>query len=396
MAYKDAIRNKGKNPAFVEYDLHRCRNLLRVQEGLRDHSLRSTATAYVVRKPVIREVFSADMDICVVAHWLVEFIRPVMEREMTPRVFNNRIDKGLDKALDQLATDIYERSRGFTEDCYVFMCDIQGYFPNANQDHAYCMLERLLIGNELAERDFSELIYALNLTVYFSKDRIVRKSPTHDWHLLKPGKSVLEKPEGIGAFPGEMIMQMAMTYYCDDIYKWLESMDVRFVVYGDDIAFAVKDKVQFLNYIIPEFRRRMAEIGCTIHPKKFYGQHYTKGVRFCSQFIKLQRIYIGNRTKNNYFEKVRYWNRRCKFGNIDHAISSLNSYIGIMKRRNAYGILRKGYEALSEKWKEYLYLNDATNTLKAREEYRHNRLIINRFNLYHYDKPRENRSAALA
>lgn len=375
MAYRSSIKNKGKNPAFVEYDLHRCRNHNRIISGLQDHSLRATATAIIVHHPVIREVFSASMPMCVLAHWVTGYIRPEMEKSITPYIFNNRVGKGLDRALNCLATQIYEVSKGFTEDCRVCVCDTQGYFPNASQEHAYKILEDYLLNSKDAQRDLHELVYALNLAVYFNKERITRKSPRSEWGLLKKGKSALEKPEGVGMFPGEMIMQMGMTCYCNPVHKWLESQGVRFTVYGDDTAFVVKNKECFLAYILPEYRRRMAEIGCTVHPHKFYCQHYTKGVKFCSQVIKLQRIYVGNRTKNNYFVKVRKWNRKCSLGNIEHCLSSLNSYVGILKRRNAYGILRKGYEMLSAKWKNYITLDDATNTLTAKDGYKHNDIV---------------------
>ena len=96
---------------------------------------------------------------------------------------------------------------------------------------------------------------------------------------------------------------------------------------------------------------------------------------------KYQRIYVGDRTKNNYFVKVRKWNRKCSLGNIEHCLSSLNSYVGTLKRRNAYGILRKGYESLSDKWHNYIELTN-TNTLKAKEGYRHNELLKLKFSLY--------------
>ena len=46
----------------------------------------------------------------------------------------------------------------------------------------------------------------------------------------------------------------------------------------------------------------------TLHPKKVYLQHYTKGVKFIGAVIKPNREYIGNRTKGNLYARIRGYN----------------------------------------------------------------------------------------
>ena len=50
------------------------------------------------------------------------------------------------------------------------------------------------------------------------------------------------------------------------------------------------------------------ELGLTLHPKKIYLQYFKKGVYFLGVFIKPYRIYIGRKTKQNFYSKIRIWN----------------------------------------------------------------------------------------
>jgi hypothetical protein len=123
----------------------------------------------------------------------------------------------------------------------------------------------------------------------------------------------------------------------------------------------------------------MEEIGCRLHPDKFYCQHYTKGVRFCSQSIKLDRLYPGNRIVNNYMQAIRRWSVRPTLAKIPSMTASLNSYIGTLKNRNGYAIIIDGLSQLNPEWLPYVYLDEDNNTLRVYPYY-NRRHLINRMN----------------
>lgn len=381
MDYRDAVKNKSHNPDYVAFDLHRCANLNKLRDDIENRTLRPTSSAYVVFSPVIREVYSADVAQCTVEHRLERHLRPLIEKVINPRVFNNRVGMGLDRALNCLAEDIFEVSNGYTEDCYVAVADLSGYFPNANQERSYNILKQLILDSDIAPEKKDELVYLLRMSIYFNANASERRSPAADWYRVPPNKSLMNKPDGFGAAPGKIIMQMAMTFYHDEVIKWLLSCGVRVTVYGDDFAFVFKDKDQFLNLIMPEFRSRMAAIGCEVHKRKFYCQYYKKGAHFCSQWVLPGRIYAGNRTVYNFFEKIKYWNRRFSLRNAERMVSSLDSYFGIFRNRQGYAILRRGYERLTARWKEVVELKERKNILALRDGYKHKELICKIYKL---------------
>lgn len=55
-----------------------------------------------------------------------------------------------------------------------------------------------------------------------------------------------------------------------------------------------------------------AERGLTMHPRKFYLQHYSKGIKFLGTVIKYNRIYTNNQTVARCFGKIHYYNEACR------------------------------------------------------------------------------------
>ena len=68
--------------------------------------------------------------------------------------------------------------------------------------------------------------------------------------------------------------------------------------YVDDFYIIDKDKKRLLESV-DKIKNKLMEREVTLHPKKFYLQHYKMGVSFIGHYIKPNRIYIGNRTSDS-------------------------------------------------------------------------------------------------
>ncbi len=92
----------------------------------------------------------------------------------------------------------------------------------------------------------------------------------------------------------------------------------------------------------------------TLHPKKIYLQHYFKGVAFLGVFIHPYRIVVGKRTAGNFYWNIKKWNQfileSVKTQPIKNLlsqsqrkefVSSINSYIGIVKPYNSYKLRKR-------------------------------------------------------
>ena len=79
--------------------------------------------------------------------------------------------------------------------------------------------------------------------------------------------------------------------------------------YVDDFVLVHPDQA-FLKAIQPKLAHfLLSNLQLTLHPKKNYLQHYSKGVQFLGTIIKPHRIYIANRTKGNFYAAIQKQNR---------------------------------------------------------------------------------------
>ena len=72
-------------------------------------------------------------------------------------------------------------------------------------------------------------------------------------------------------------------------------------------------------------RLKLKEINVEIHPKKFYCQHYTKGLEFLGYHIKQGRMILNNKIVNRALESSSYK------GPVNKFQCKINSYSGMLQ-----------------------------------------------------------------
>ncbi len=380
-AYYVTRQNKRRSADSVEFELHWERNIARLMSELADHSFAPTAYTFIASRPRPREVFACEMALRVVHHYIDMRLRPLLEEELTDRTYNNRIGYGGNEAVNQVISDIYEVSKGFTCDAWIIKMDLKGYFPNADQDIVYRQLSGL-VERKYKGDDKDLLQYMIARSVYsFPARHCYRKSPLWKWQYIEPSKSLFRKPDGIGGAIGHLIWQNAMNYYLNDIDHYiLDECGLKYVRFVDDMVI-VTDNKECTLALVADIRKRLAALGCELHPSKFYCQHYTKGVEFIGSHIKLDRVYAGNRVIHNARRTIQKHNRNIKIRNIEHFLASMNSYLGIFKTRNEYGTIRNLLCEVSPEWKRYVSFDYRRKCFRANKGYTHREILSRKYNL---------------
>lgn len=143
--------------------------------------------------------------------------------------------------------------------------------------------------------------------------------------------------------------------------------DLKIKYYGryvDDFILIHNDKDYLKSLISAMKEYLMKKDKLELHPNKIYLQHYSKGVKYLGAVIKPHRIYIANRTKGNFFTAIGKQNKIACDHKPDREeqekfLSSMNSYLGIMKHYKTYNIRKKLlFKYLSTWWWNYVYLSD--------------------------------------
>lgn len=390
-SYRLARQGSVKSPDQVEYELHWEGNSIKLCEAINSRTYQPTAYSFIVTYPKPREIFASDFSTRVLHHYLHERLVPLLENRLSKHTFNNRKGMGTSACQNAVISDMYEVSNGYTEDAWIIKMDLSGCFPNINQDIAFRQLESV-IKEDYHGIDKDDMLYILRTCVFsyptlhakYIGDIELRK-------LISPEKSITTKPLGIGAAIGHLIWQMAVTYYFNNIILWLESIGVHVNVYVDDWYFVVKNKTAFLAFIVPEMRRRLAELGATLNENKFYCQHVSKGCECLGIHIKQQRIYPNSRVINRAIKRAKELNKCIRIGKIERALQTINSYLGICKNTCGYNQALKIVGTLSAYWNKYIVFNTHRCCLEARPEYNYRNRVIIKYKLY--EKTRKRRAA---
>ena len=390
-SYSLARQGSVKSPDQVEYELHWEGNCIKLCDAINSRTYQPTAYSFIVTYPKPREIFASDFSTRVLHHYLHERLVPLLENRLSKHTFNNRKGMGTSACQNAVISDMYEVSNGYTEDAWIIKMDLSGCFPNINQDIAFRQLEAV-IKEDYHGRDKDDVLYILRTCVFsyptlhakYIGDIELRK-------LISPGKSITTKPLGIGAAIGHLIWQLAVTYYFNDIILWLESIGVHVNVYVDDWYFVVKNKTAFLTFIVPEMRRRLAELGATLNENKFYCQHVSKGCECLGVHIKQQRVYPNERIINRAVKKAKELNKCVRISNIEKALQIINSYLGICKNTCGYNQALKIVGTLLECWNKYIVFNTHRCCIEARQEYNYRNRVIIKYKLY--EKTRKRRVA---
>ena len=385
--YQDTLPNKRRSEDSILFEMNLERNLVKLSDDINNRTLQPTAYTFISKNPKPREVFACDMGSRVCQHYVEKRLRPLLEASLIYPTFNNRKGKGATAAINNLIEDIYEVSEGLTsERCWILKLDMSGYFPNVNQDIAYEQL-RDLIERNYEGGDMDDLLYLLQVSIFsYPTEHCYKKSSPDEWELIEPAKSLFNKPMGIGGAIGHLIWQCAMTYYINNICHWLvDDCGLHITVYMDDIAIVTNNKESTLA-LIPELRERLSEIGVTLHAKKFYCQHYTKGVEFLGKHIKMDRCYVNNRCRRNMLQRIDQYNEVIKPRNVDRFVSTINSYLGQFKTANGYTIICQALRRIRRRWWRYVEYDKERICVRSKDRYSQRNRIINHFNLQHYDR----------
>lgn len=369
--YLDCRRNKARTLSASEFEVEQEHQLI---ELLKEITCRTyapmPAKAFVITKPDYREIFASAFRDRVVQHWMRLYLEPMLEEHLLPSVFSCRKGKGTFAAQQYVAQMIHDVSKGYTQDCWVMKLDLKAFYMSINRrlvtDRALCFVGD---GN-------SALRYLLGVMLGRSPEvDCIRCGDTSLWQHLPPHKSLFTCGEGKGLTIGDVLIQHIANLFLNPIDHYItDVLGLGYARYVDDMVIVGTDKKYMLS-CVPLIRQRLIEeAGLTLHPRKFYLQHYTKGVKFVGAVIKPLRTYISNRTVNNAFGCIRRCNAirsdslRRKY--IDRLVASVNSYLGIMQHHESYNIRQRLIGTIDTRWRKYITIADDYTKITIKKQYR--------------------------
>ncbi|NIA12293.1 MAG: hypothetical protein GWP10_21915 [Nitrospiraceae bacterium] len=365
-AYFECRKNKRNTANALAFEIDYEHNLVQLCEEINNGTYDiGRSIAFVVDKPVKREIFAADFRDRVVHHLVIGKLNHLFEKQFIYDSYSCRTRKGTHFGIQRIDRFIRQCSASYTRDCYILKLDLQGFFMSINKSILFTKLEKF-IKKKYNEAD-KYLIIKLCKQLIFnnSTKKCIIKGNKSDWNYLPPHKSLFHSKPNCDLPIGNLTSQVFANFYMDNFDHFVKH-DLKIRYYGryvDDFVIVHEDK-DYLKGLMPKLSEFLqSELQVTVHPKKIYLQHYSKGVKFLGTVILPNRIYIANRTIGNFYEAIEKQNKIARYhkptkGEQQAFQSSMNSYLEIMKHYKTYK-LRKVmiFKNLSGWWWNYVYLS---------------------------------------
>jgi hypothetical protein len=365
-AYLSCRKTKRHTQNAIKFEVDYEANLFQLKEEIENGIYRpGRSIAFIVNKPVKREIFAADFRDRVVHHWLINKLNPLFEKLFIKDSYACRVGKGTHYGVERADAFIKACSENYTKDCYILKLDVQGFFMHINRNLLFTMLESFI--HQYYTQPDKALVLGITQKIIYNQptQHGIIKGNKKDWEGLPKNKSLFHSPPNCGLPIGNLTSQVFANFYMHQFDAFVtKELGIKYYGrYVDDFVIVHPDK-DYLKSLIPLLTNfLLSTLQLTLHPKKIYLQHYTKGVKFLGTVIKPNRIYITNRTKGNFYNAIEKQNKIVR----DHKptkeekatfLSSMNSYLGIMKHYKSYK-LRKNmiFKMLSYYWFNHVYLS---------------------------------------
>lgn len=354
---RETAKGKANKPCYVFFILNRINELVQLAHEVGYFEVMPTeSTAHIIFEPRVREIVCAVASKRVLQTYYIRSLQPYLESVLYhPDSYSCRRGKGGLRAVMQLQDYIFEQSNGYTSDLWLAKVDIQAFFMSLNCFQV-CEVVTNFINRRMSDHPQRELLVYLTRIIYLAatKDHLRDMAHPAERALLDPTKSLYNRPHYTGVPIGDWTSQTAGLIITTFPLRYLESLGYKFIHYTDDTVVLVRDKRQWLEDVERLARYYKENFGLTLHPKKRYLQHYSKGVECLGYKVRFNRILPSNRIYHNltwYLERtIRKTESQPSFA-ISHAEqiqSTLNSYLGFLRWCNGYRLREKVCKMVSD------------------------------------------------
>lgn len=328
---------------------------------------------FVIKKPVLREIFAPQFRDRVVHHLIYNYIYQYLDKKFIYDSYSCREGKGTLFGIERAKRFMRKASHNYTRDAYVLKLDIRGYFMNINRKKLYEQLQNIINYESLliTHQEKACLQYLIReICLHNAAEGAQRCSPFAYWDGIPASKSLFCTPPDCGLPIGSLTSQLFSNVYMNDIDHQIKACFKYYGRYVDDMLLIDRDKEK-LQWAIGQIDAWLSEIGLSLHPQKIYLKHYTQGFYFLGQYIKPNRTYISRRFKkhfNTFLEELSLFfaqkEEQIEMKGLLAVENTLNSYLSVLSKANTYRYVTKILGALPKLLWNYMDLVEMEKQFK--------------------------------
>jgi retron-type reverse transcriptase len=347
-AYYKARKNKRNTINQLEFEINYESNLIQLHDDILNRTYSSSPSiAFIINKPVKREIFAASFRDRVVHHLLFNYINPTFENQFIKDSYSCRKGKGTHYGMSRLYDSIKKCSKDYKKDCYILKLDILGYFMNINKTILYQKLIATLTTASTIKLAIKDLSHYLIDTILANDatQKCMIKRKMSNWDNLPTSKSLFSSKPNCGLPIGNSTSQLFSNIYLHSFDTFIKNENkIRYYGRYVDDFYIISNDANYLKDLITTSKEYLEKkLGLQLHPKKIVLQHFSKRVNFLGATLKPHRMYVSNRSKNNFNLCVKNWklflqNNTPHYADLAQIRASINSYLGIMQHYRTYKI----------------------------------------------------------
>ena len=345
-AYYDA--RKGKRTTVDEhmFEINAAENILNLRDVIMSGYYRpGRGIAFIVWRPVTREIFAAPFKDRVVHHFLYNMVAEWWDKRLIYDAYSCRKEKGVLFGVQRIQHHINSVSQNYEKKAYVIKLDIQGYFMSLPREG---LMERVEWGlkRQFPERgQLYQTLMELWAAVIFDDPckGVIRKGSLADWDCLPRNKSLFCQPPGQGIVIGNLSSQLLSNIYLDPMDRFIMH-DLGYKHYGryvDDFYIIVpEEKVEQVKQDIMLIRDYLAMRKLTLHPKKVQVIEVHQGVEWLGAMVWKWGLCPGRRMEQFFREAAELYLVD------DGDVTSIASYLGHMKHLRSKKVEKKIFDRM--------------------------------------------------
>ncbi|MBQ3271287.1 hypothetical protein IJH10_01635 [Candidatus Saccharibacteria bacterium] len=343
-ACEDALRHKLNSPHVSAFVVELVPNLELLFHDIIHRTYHPRpGIAFVVKEPVKREVFAAQIRDRIIHHFIFNEVAPWWIKRFSYDSYSCIEQRGNLFGIQRCVKQLRKASHNYTETVWIYKGDISSFFMSLPRQKLY---ERALWGleHQFKRKDpMFDLLKYLWYEIIFDEPTIgvEKRGDLSLWKELPPEKSLFHQPLGRGIVIGNLSSQLLSNIYLDLLDRFIK-IELGYQFYGryvDDFYIIVRESErEKLLKDIPRIENQLIKMGLTINRRKTNFQIADKGLPFLGTVIYPGRVIPGRRIRKSTQRALIEYTAGVA------SEETLISYLGLLIHYNSKKILGKIFD----------------------------------------------------
>ncbi|MDD4982595.1 MAG: reverse transcriptase/maturase family protein [Candidatus Portnoybacteria bacterium] len=334
-AWKEFLKGKKQRKDVQEFSMRLMDNIFSLHNDLINHTYKHGGyQAFKINDPKPRNIHKAGVRDRLLHHAIYRILYPFFDKTFIVDSYSCRLKKGTHKAVNRFREFVWKVSKNNTKTCWVLKCDIRKFFANINQDTLISILREYI-----PDEDIIELLEK----VIGSFNSPLTHFPSHPLLISPSGRG--RGVRNIGLPLGNLTSQLFVNIYMNRFDQFVKhKLKVKYYIrYADDFVILAENRKWPEEQIVLMREFLYCELKLELHPDKIFIKTLASGMDFLGLINFPEHRILRTKTRKRMFKKIENKYNDWQGGLMlkDSLEQSLQSYFGMLKHCNGYGIVRE-------------------------------------------------------